>query len=145
MKVLTDIDQTPEEIYSLIENVTIIKEPGDIVKHITETKLFQGFYLSKRLIITTLKNKEEILLGANSNFWFYVSISCGKTGKSILNIHMFPSLVHVFLLIMTVISLIVGSGAPLLVIPILLVVIVGNITSYVKTKKLLLSVLKRNI
>lgn len=43
MRILSDIEHTPEEIYSLIENVTIIKDPGDIVKHVTETMLFQGF------------------------------------------------------------------------------------------------------
>lgn len=72
MKVLTDIEHTPEEIYSLIENVTIIKDNW-FAEHVTENKVFQGFYVSKRMVIAPLREKDDSLRG--NNYWFLMYVS----------------------------------------------------------------------
>ena len=145
MKVLTDIEHTPEEIYSLIENVTIIKDNW-FAEHVTENKVFQGFYVSKRMVIAPLREKDDSLRG--NNYWFLMYVRDGKNGKPDLIMHVFPSLVLFFLFLMIgtgLISVFTDVRGLIITLPLTLFITIGYIRAYVKTKKLLLSVLKRNI
>ena len=145
MKVLTDIEHTPEEIYSLIDTVTIIKDNW-FAEYVTDTKVFQGFYGSKGLVIALLREKEASLRG--NNYWFLVHVKEGKNEKTELFIHVFPSFVLFFLFLMigmSLISIITDVRGLIITLPLTLFITIGYIRAYVKTKKLLLSVLKRNI
>ena len=145
MRIITDIEHTPEEIYGMIESVTVLKDNW-FAEHVTDTKVFQGYYISKGMVIAPLREKDDSLRG--NNYWFFVYVKDGYNGNAKLIMHVFPSIIHLFLLLMLVTSLlswINGGGAQFMTLPASLFIIAINIREYVKTKKLLFSTLSDNM
>lgn len=140
MRIITDIEHTSEEIYGLIESVTIIKDNW-FAEHVTENKVFQGFYVSKGIVIAPLREKDDSLRG--NNYWFLMYVRDGKNGKPDLIMHVFPSLVLFFLFLMIgtgLISVFTDVRGLLFTIPWILFITIGYIRTYVIIKKLLLSI-----